>query len=136
MFLHFLQTKEQKETFLELAHLVAGADGFVNRNEREFLRSYMAEMDMKEGEFTPSGSRELRELLAGVTDPQVKNIFFAEMLLLVFTDGDYNDEEQGIVREMQRIFDIPEEVFQTYRDWVIRVDQLKIEGVKLILSRR
>ncbi|MCZ8520459.1 tellurite resistance TerB family protein [Paenibacillus caseinilyticus] len=129
-----MQTKEQKEAFLELAHLVAGADGFVNRNEQGFLRAYLAEMDMKESEYPVPAGRELSEIVAGVTDPRVKNIFFAEILLLIFSDGDYNDEEQGVVRDLQRIFGFSDETFQRYKDWVIRMDQLKIEGVKLILK--
>lgn len=134
MFLHFLQTKEHKEAFLELAYVVAKADGFVNRKESGYLRSYMDEMDMQQSDYTFTSERELSAIIGGIKDEQVKNIFFAEILLLIFADGDYNDEEKQIARDLKRIFGFTDSTYESLKNWVIRMDQLKIEGIKLILD--
>ncbi|RCW42343.1 TerB family tellurite resistance protein [Paenibacillus prosopidis] len=134
MFLHFLQRKEHKEAFLELAYVVAKADGFVNRKESGYLRSYMDEMEMQESDYTFTSERELSAIIGDLKDEQVKNIFFAEILLLIFADGDYNDEEKQIARDLKRIFGFSDRTYETLKNWVIRMDQLKIEGIKLILD--
>lgn len=134
MFLHFLQSKEHKEAFLELAHLVANADGFVNKKERGFLQSYMDEMDISQSDMSFSLDRQLSDIIGGLKDEHVKNIFFAEMLLLIFADGDYNDDEKQITMDMKQIFGLSDETYEAFKSWVIRMDQLKIEGVKLILN--
>jgi DnaJ-domain-containing protein 1 len=55
-------------------------------------------------------------------------------LLLIFADGDYNDDEKQVTRDMKRLFGYSDETYETFKNWVIRMDQLKIEGVKLILN--
>ncbi|WP_337101307.1 tellurite resistance TerB family protein [Paenibacillus sp. YIM B09110] len=134
MFLHFLQTNEHKEAFLELAHVVANADGFVNRREKEYLRTYLGEMDMHSNKLQSIKARPLADIIGGLKDEPIKNIFFAEILLLIFADGDYNDEEKQIVRDMQQLFGFSDETYESFKNWVIRVDQLKVEGMKLILN--
>ncbi len=134
MFLHFLEDIEHKRSFLELAHLVAAADGFVNRNERNYLRSYMEELDLPQGEAQIEAGRKLEDIVGHLKDEQVKNIFFAEILLLTFADGDYNDDEQVIVQEMRRLFGLSDAAYEKFKEWAIKVDQLKVDGMKLILS--
>ncbi|TYP72456.1 TerB family tellurite resistance protein [Paenibacillus methanolicus] len=133
MFLHFLQSKAHKEAFLDLAHLVAEADGCVNRKEQGFISGIMAELDWREP-YAVKKDRQLADIVGSLDNEQVKNVFFAEMLLLMFADGDYNDEEKLVVSELRRLFGYTDEAYATFRDWVIRMDQLKIEGVKLILG--
>ena len=64
MFLHFLQSKEHKVAFLELAHLVANADGFVNKKERGFLQAYKDEMDIGQLDISFSSEKHLSDILA------------------------------------------------------------------------
>ncbi|KRE25177.1 hypothetical protein [Paenibacillus sp. Soil522] len=134
MFLHFLQSKEHKVAFLELAHLVANADGFVNKKERGFLQAYKDEMDIGQLDISFSSEKHLSDIIGDLKDEHVKNIFFAEILLLIFADGDYNDDEKQITMDMKRLFGYSDETYETFKSWVIRMDQLKIEGVKLILN--
>jgi len=135
LFLHFLQAKEHKEAFLELAQVVANADGYVSGNEARNLQSFRIEMGMEINGISPvAPRRHISEIIGGIRDEQVKNVFFTEILLLVFADGDYSDDEQELVHEMKRLFGYSDEVYEKIKDWVIRLDQLKIEGVKLILD--
>ncbi|MDQ8733589.1 TerB family tellurite resistance protein [Paenibacillus sp. LHD-38] len=134
MFLHFLQSKEHKLAFLELAHLVANADGYVHKKEQGYLQSYMNEMEITPSEVTFSSEKQLSDIVAGLNDDHLKNIFFAEILLLIFADGDYNDDEKELTKDMKQQFGLSDETYETIKNWVIRMDQLKIEGLKLILN--
>ncbi|EFM10808.1 hypothetical protein PaecuDRAFT_2055 [Paenibacillus curdlanolyticus YK9] len=132
MFLHFLQQNEHKKAFLELANIVANADGFVNLKERGGLRMIAAELGLPAA--AAATSRSLRDILGCVQDEHVQHIFIVETLLLCYADGDYNDDEKELIMEMKRLFGISEEKYEAIKDWVIRVDKLKTEGVKLILN--
>lgn len=134
MFLHFLHQKEHKEAFLELAHLVAKADGFLHRKEKGYLRSYWDELELSEADYQFDTVRSLSDIIGDLKDEQVKNIFMVEILLLTFADGDYNDAEKQVTREMKELFGFSDETYETYKNWVIRMDKLKIEGIRLILD--
>ncbi|WP_127573027.1 TerB family tellurite resistance protein [Paenibacillus xylaniclasticus] len=130
MFLHLLQQKEHKEAFLELANIAVNADGFVNLKERDGLRMIAAELDLP----LAKTSHSLAEILGCVQDEHVQQIFLAEILLLSYADGDYNDAEKELIMEMKRQFGISDEKYEAFRDWVVRMDKLKIEGMRLILN--
>ncbi|QYR19180.1 TerB family tellurite resistance protein [Paenibacillus sp. sptzw28] len=134
MFLHFLQSKEHKLKFLKLANFVASTDGFVNWKERGYIRSFVNEMDLQETDMLYSPKSDLSEIIGDLKDQQVKNIFFAEILLLIFVDGDYNDDEKQIVKDIKQLFGFSDATYETFRNWVIRMDKLKIEGMSLILD--
>ncbi|WP_138751288.1 TerB family tellurite resistance protein [Paenibacillus sinopodophylli] len=134
MFLHFIQSKEHKLAFLELAHVVANADGYVHKKEQNVLQSYMNEMDIQPSELQLTTGKSLKDIVGGLKDQHLKHIFFAEILLLIFADGDYNDDEKKLTADLQQLFELSDETFETIKDWVTRLDQLKIEGLKLILN--
>ncbi|GGG70851.1 TerB family tellurite resistance protein [Paenibacillus radicis (ex Gao et al. 2016)] len=134
MFLHFLHHMEHKIAFLDLANRVARADGFVNKKEKDHIRLFMDEMNISEADYQCQDHRDVKEIIGNLKDEQVKRIFFAEILLLVFADGDYNDDEKQLARKLQELFGLSEETYESFKNWVIRMDQLKIEGLKLILA--
>ncbi|MFF2479558.1 TerB family tellurite resistance protein [Paenibacillus sp. NPDC058071] len=134
MFLHFLQSKEQKIAFLDLANLVAEGDGFVNPKERSLIRELMAEINIEPTEYNYDGKRSMEEIIGCLEDVRLKQLFFTEIMLLIYADGDYNDEEKQLAVKLQQLFGISDQVYNAVKDWVIRLDRMKIEGIKLILS--
>lgn len=134
MFLHFIQKKEHKEAFLELAFLAANVDGFVNQKEIGFLHAFMDELNIHRSDQDFSSVREISDIIGDLQDEQIKHIFFAEILLLIYADGVYNDNEKQVIMDMKRLFDITDETYEAFKNWVIRLDQIKIEGMKLILN--
>jgi len=136
LFLHLLHDKEHKEAFLELAHVMAEADGFISGKERGYMQSFMYEMNMEREQAAPSEARELSDIIGSLRDDHVKSIFFMEILLLMHVDGDYNDEERQVVKDLKQLFGFSDEKYEAYRDWVIRMDRMKIEGMKLILDAK
>ncbi|WP_253944995.1 TerB family tellurite resistance protein [Paenibacillus sp. NEAU-GSW1] len=125
---------EHKVAFLDLAHTVAKADGFVNPKEKGYIQAFMHEMNIQQAEYHFDDNRDIEEMISQVQEEQVKHIFFVEIMLLVYADGDYNDDEKEIARKLQRLLGLSDSTYLKFKDWVIRMDQLKIEGIKHILS--
>ena len=133
MFLHFIEQHEHKKAFLELAHRISMSDGFVNRNERNMIRSSMHELGIEEWEPAAGAPQSTADLIGNLNDERVKHIFIAEILLLILADGNYFDEEKQIAEEMRRLFGLDEETFNKFKNWAEQVNKLKVEGMKLIL---
>ncbi|MFF2089618.1 TerB family tellurite resistance protein [Paenibacillus sp. NPDC058174] len=125
---------EHKIAFLDLANRVAKADGCINTKEKDYIRLFMNEMNISEADYQCQDHRDIKDIIGNLQDEQVKRIFFAEILLLVFADGDYNDDEKQLARKLQELFGLSEETYEAFKDWVVRMDQLKLEGLKIILA--
>jgi DnaJ-domain-containing protein 1 len=135
LYLHLLQKPEHKIAFMRLARLLAGADGFVARNERSYLHAFMDELGMsEETEPAVGGAADIETWLKGIRDDQVKHVFLAELMLLVLADGSMGEHEQRILEEVKRAFGCSDEVFERFKDWAYRMDHLRTEGVRLILD--
>lgn len=135
MYLHLLQKPEHKIAFMRLARLLAGADGFVARNERSYLHAFMNELGMAEEAVTAvDGAADIETWLQVIQDEQVKHVFLAELMLLVLADGTLGEHELRILEEVKRVFGCSDEVFERFKDWAYRMDHLRTEGVKLILD--
>lgn len=134
MFLQFIEEREHKEAFLELAHRIAKSDGFVHRNEMNYIRSWMLELGLEDWEPSADSALATADLIGNLPSEQLKRIFLIETLLLIFADGAYNDEEKRIAADMQRLFGYDDETFAKFSEWVERMSKLKIDGMKLILG--
>jgi len=133
MYLHLLQKPEHKIAFMRLARLLADADGFVARNERSYLQACMEELGVSE-ETAAGGFADIGTWLRCVQDEHVKRVFLAELMLLVLADGSMGEKERQILEEVKCVFGCPDDVFERFKDWARRMDQLRTEGVKLILD--
>jgi hypothetical protein len=134
LFLQFIEEREHKEAFLELAHRIAKSDGFVHRNEMNYIRSWKLELGLDDWEPSADAALATADLIGNLPSEQLKRIFLIETLLLIFADGAYNDEEKRIAADMQRLFGYDDETFAKFSEWVERMSKLKIDGMKLILG--
>ncbi|MHA6480900.1 tellurite resistance TerB family protein [Paenibacillus sp. strain BS8-2] len=134
MFLQFIEEREHKEAFLELAHRIAKSDGFVGRNELAFLQGCMLELGIEQWQPTEMTSLSTADLIGNLQDERLKRIFLAEMLMLIYADGNYNDKEKAISDEIQRLFGCESETFDKFKVWVEGLNKLKVEGMKLVLD--
>jgi len=135
LYLHLLQKPEHKIAFMRLARFLAGADGFVARNERSYLHAFMDELGLAgESDTSSDDPADVEAWLKGIKDEHVKRVFLAELMLLVLADGNLGGHERKILEDVKRVFGFSDEVFQRFEDWAHRMDQLRTEGVKLILD--
>ncbi|MBO4309781.1 MAG: hypothetical protein J5856_01805 [Lachnospiraceae bacterium] len=95
MYLSKLDLNEKK-CFLNLAAIVAEANGVVEETEQYMLDMYCAEMQIQ-GEFDDETYEELIESLKN-SSAEVKNIIIFELIGLCLTDGKYDEAERDNIK--------------------------------------
>lgn len=105
MFLNSLNPKE-KDNFLKLAVAVIKADGVIEVSETQILSAYAGEMQVPVcNTDDPVDVDAIISEFASNSTVQVKRIVLAELLALVFVDGEYSDEEKAFVQKLTSAFE-------------------------------
>ena len=98
MYLSKLDLNEKKN-FINLAALVAEANGIVEESEQFMLDMYCAEMQMEEDvECDKEFDAVIAELKNSAQD--IKNIIVFELIGLCLTDGDYDNDERENIKKI------------------------------------
>lgn len=101
MLLAELKTQSEKENFINLAYLVAKADGSLGYYEQELIKLFLAEMDMTMEQVSsqPIAVNGLNSIYA---EPAAREIVFANLLSLAFADGYDNEAKQCVIDVIQQ----------------------------------
>lgn len=104
-------SNDNKKLFFELELALANTDGKFDFREEQLIRSHCAEMGI---EYAPTSHvTDLNELVQtirkGMTAME-KKIIFIELVAVALADGNYEEEEQKFIKELQVLFGIPETV--------------------------
>jgi tellurite resistance protein len=129
MFLNQLTEKEQV-AFIELAHLVAVADGIMSEQEQELIQLYKQEAALSDD--YQIQDLPLEEILKAFESETSKNIALLEVLAVIFSDGTYSDDERQIVKLIKQSFGFTPEKYETYKAWIRKINDVYAEGVQLI----
>ncbi len=130
MFLNVLNL-EQKTAFLELAHMLANADGVVVNEEETLLLAYESEMQMERGAYKVKGIS-LQSVLEKFSDERSRKIAYVEILALAQVDSLICDREQSIIDKVEKVFAITTEQKERFLNWLERLNQLYAEGSELV----
>lgn len=118
------------QTFLQIAHRVAQADGIVEEEEAALLKQYCVEAGLVE---VPELSNEgIADLTARIEDDRTKRAILIEALGVAFADGVYQDAHKETIREIRIGLGLSEEFCKECIDWMERLRRTYIEGVALI----
>lgn len=130
MFLEELN-HEEKITFLELAHLVAHANGMVDEKEQLMMDRYDREMgidiqvkDLKE--------LSLESIISVFTTPKVKRIVFLEVIGVAFADGVYHEEQKLMINEIREAFGFSIEEYEEFKGWITKVNGLYAQAIEMV----
>lgn len=127
MFLDQLQPDE-KIAFLELAYLLASADGILAVKEELILEEYRHELQIDEKYKIRHLS--IEEILKAFQSERSKNVALTELFRLIFSDGVYQDEERNSVQLIKTYFGFDPHQFQSFKDWVLKIRELSEEQNK------
>ncbi len=130
MFLNELK-QEQKNAFLEMAHLIANIDGVMVPEEEALLHSYESEMQMEKGSYHVKGIS-LDNILEEFTDDRSRRIAYVEILALAQVDSNICGQEQTMINEIEKAFAIEAQDKERFLSWLERVNQIYAEGSKLV----
>jgi tellurite resistance protein len=129
MFLNVLNEQEQT-AFMQLAHLVAIADGYIDEKESQMMTLYKQEIG-KIGDIAFEEAS-LQDLITLFTTEESKNAAFIEILSLIMSDGVYSDEERAIAKDITIGFGFTQQKYERCKEWVRKISDTYQEGLSIV----
>lgn len=122
-------TDNQRHALMRLAHNVVVSDGLLDPNEEGMLNEFRAEMELT--------STDLEYLeLAGIErifdDRASRVVAILNLLKLSYADGAFEIEEECLLKEICRTFEIDDAEFLLLDNWIRRLNTLEVEARQLI----
>ena len=120
----------QQHAFLGLAHNVVVSDGLLDPNEESMLDDFKNEMSL-----SPDQEVDYLELdgIEGIFDSRRSRVVaLLNLLRLSYSDGAFEIEEECVLKEISRAFDIPDAEFLLLDNWVKRLVGLEEEALSLM----
>ena len=118
-------SNDQRHALLRLAHNVIVSDGLLDPNEEDMLFELKREMalsDVGEVEYL-----ELDGIQNVFQDRRSRIIVVINLLKLSYVDGAFEIEEECLLKEIARTFDITDQDFLLLDNWVRRLTALEDE---------
>ena len=122
-------SNDQRNALLRLAHNVIVSDGLLDPNEEDMLFELKREMalsDVGEVEYL-----ELDGIQNVFQDRRSRIIVVINLLKLSYVDGAFEIEEECLLKEIARTFDITDQDFLLLDNWVRRLTALEDEVTAL-----
>ena len=124
-------TERQRDALLGLAHDVVVSDGLLDPNEEDMLVEFRREMAR-----TPEGGADGADAdyleLDGIGEifdtRRARVVAVLNLVHLSYADGAFEIEEECLLREVARAFDIGDEDFRLMDNWVKRLVALEEEA--------
>tara|TARA_Y100001933_G_scaffold218397_1_gene226505 strand:+ start:2076 stop:2471 length:396 start_codon:yes stop_codon:yes gene_type:complete len=123
---------EQRKALLGLAHNVVVSDGLLDPNEEGMLDQFKREMELH-----PSVEADYLELdgierIFGSRKSRV--IALLNLIRLSYADGAFEIEEECLLKEISRTFEVSDDEFMLLDNWVRRLLALEDEARSLMSS--
>ena len=123
-------TYAQREEMLRLAHNVIVSDGLLDHNEEGMLEAFRREMAV-------SADFEVEYVdIDGIEQvfPERKGrlIVLINLCKLSYADGAFEIEEECLINEIRKAFEVSEVHFNMLQHWTKRMLDLEAEGVALL----
>jgi tellurite resistance protein len=123
---------EQRKALLGLAHNVMVSDGLLDPNEEGMLDQFKREMELN-----PSIEADYLELdgIDGVFDTRKSRVIaLLNLIRLSYADGAFEIEEECLLKEISRTFEVSDADFLLLDNWVRRLVALEDEARGLMSS--
>ncbi|MEZ5557410.1 MAG: hypothetical protein R3E86_02540 [Pseudomonadales bacterium] len=125
-----LLNKDQRQALLGLAHNVVVSDGLLDPNEEGMLDEFKREMELN-----PTTEAEYLELsgIEAIFDTrQSRVVALLNLLRLSYADGAFEIEEECLLKEISRAFEVGDAEFLLLDNWVRRLLALESEARDLM----
>lgn len=121
---------EQQETMLRLAHNVIVSDGLLDPNEEGMLEAFRREMNVS-ADFQVE-YLELEGISRVFSERKERLIVLMNLCKLSYADGAFEIEEECLINEIRKAFDVSEAQFDMLQGWIKRMTLLESEGAALL----
>ena len=123
-------SSEQRQAMLRLAHNVIVSDGLLDPNEEGMLEAFRREMHVADNfEIEYIDLAGVEEIFA---DRQSRLIVLANLCKLSYADGAFEIEEECLINEIRKAFQVSEGHFSMLESWTKRMTLLESEGAALL----
>ena len=123
-------SREQQETMLRLAHNVIVSDGLLDPNEEGMLEAFRREMGVS-ADFQVE-YLELEGISRVFSERKERLIVLMNLCKLSYADGAFEIEEECLINEIRKAFDVSEAQFDMLQGWIKRMTLLESEGAALL----
>jgi RNase H-fold protein (predicted Holliday junction resolvase) len=106
MFLRPLNN-EQKELFLSLALAAASANNVLEDSERALLAAYADEMSIDVNKASQMPVEQICRKLKEISNSKELNQISFEIVGMMMSDNEYDDDEKAFISKIAEIFEIP-----------------------------
>ena len=123
-------SSEQRQALMGLAHNVVVSDGLLDPNEEWMLGEFRREMELN-----PAEDVEYLELsgIEQIFDSRRSRVVaLVNLLRLGYADGAFEIEEECLLREVCKAFQLPDDEFLLLENWVRRFVALEDEARALM----
>ncbi len=126
-------TDEQRSALIGLAHDVMVSDGLLDPNEEFMLDEFKREMALsgKSG----VGEEEVSRIATTFDTPRTRRIAVINLLRLSYVDGEFDIEEECLLKQISEAFGIDRKEFQRMDNWVRRLVSLEVEAKDSFLQK-
>ena len=121
---------QQQETMLRLAHNVIVSDGLLDPNEEGMLEAFRREMGVS-ADFQVE-YLELEGISRVFPERKERLIVLMNLCKLSYADGAFEIEEECLINEIRKAFDVSEAQFDMLQGWIKRMTLLESEGAALL----
>ena len=121
---------DQRQALIGLAHDVVVSDGLLDPNEEGMLDEFKREMELN-----PATESEYLDLdgIEGIFDTRKSRLIaLLNLLRLSYADGAFEIEEECLLKEISRAFDVTDDDFMLLDNWVRRLIALEDEARSLV----
>jgi tellurite resistance protein len=121
---------EQRKALMGLAHNVVVSDGLLDPNEEGMLDEFKREMELHPG--VEAEYLELDGIDRTFDTRKARLIALLNLLRLSYADGAFEIEEECLLKEVSRAFEVSDEEFLLLDNWVRRLIALEGEARSLM----
>lgn len=131
MLIHDL-TPAQQETFFRAAGLLIAADGRHDQTEVDLLEAALLETALAETPAPAAGVTEIADRLSDLQGSPSARVIGLELAAVVVADGDHDEIELGLLREMAAHLGLANDTVEQMLDVAARTVAVQREALALI----
>ena len=119
-------TTEQRQKLLDLADDIVISDGVLDPNEEIMMDEFRREMALMSE--SKANSLDLSNLNDTYGTMRERAIVVLNLLRLSYVDGEFDVEEECLLKEIAQVFGFDDEQFRLMDNWVKRLVSLEAEA--------
>ena len=123
---------DEKFAFLELAYHIANIDGEFDKEEKDVIEEYCAEMGIENIDYDIDNFK-LEDVLRQIKTQKSQKIILLELMILIHSDDKFHRFEHKIIEDIAAFYNISQNQLNLYSQWGKMSSALYLQG-KLFLE--